>query len=247
MHSQKKVVCSTLALIPCLTLLVGLLTLAYAGDNRFVSFDFPGSANTQATAITPSGEIVGRYFSSDGRQHGFVLSKGVFTSLDVPGASFTDAAWINARGDIVGTYTLEGETQGHAYVLRNGTFTTIDFPPGNINTTGFGVSNAGDVVGVGFVGSDFFHGHGYLFHRGQFSFIDFPHALGTFPTMVVASRRIVGAYLDRNSTLHGFLLRDGEFSAVDFPDSADTWITGTNPGGTMLGSTTVRTPRCTAL
>ncbi len=201
----------------------------------FTSFDFPGSTNTQATAITPSGEIVGRYFSSDGRQHGFVLSKGAFTSLDVPGASFTDAAWVNAQGDIAGTYTLEGETQGHAYVLSNGTFTTIDFPPGNVNTAGFGISNAGDVVGVGFIGSDFFDGQGYLFRHNEFTVIDLPGAKGTFPTMVIDSRRIVGTYVDANQTFHGFFLNKGAVTTIDFPGSTFTWIAGINPEGEMVG------------
>jgi hypothetical protein len=88
MHSKKKAISMTLDSVHSLILVVALSTLVYAGKNQFVSFDFPGSTNTQATAITPSGEIVGRYFSSDGRQHGFVLSKGAFTSLDVPGARF---------------------------------------------------------------------------------------------------------------------------------------------------------------
>jgi hypothetical protein len=88
---------------------------------------------------------------------------------------------------------------------------------------------------VGFVGSDFFQGHGYLFRHGQFTFIDFPGALGTFPTMVLESRRIVGAYFDTSSTLHGFLLRNGEFSTIDFPDSTDTWITGISPRGDIVG------------
>lgn len=98
MRNKKKVISATLSPLHSLILVVGLSTLAYAGKDQFVSFDFPGSTNTQATAITPSGELVGRYISSDGIQHGFVLSNGAFTSLDVPGASFTDAAWINARG-----------------------------------------------------------------------------------------------------------------------------------------------------
>jgi len=201
----------------------------------FTSFDFPGSTNTQATAITPSGEIVGRYISSDGIQHGFVLSNGAFTSLDVPGASFTDAAWINARGEIVGTYTLAGETQGHAYVLSGGTFTTIDFPPGDVNTTGFGISNAGDVVGVGFVDSDFNDGQGYLFRHNEFTVIDLPGAKGTFPTMVIDSLRIVGAYVDTNLVFHGFSLSKGVFTTIDFPSSTFTWITGINPEGEMVG------------
>src|SRR5260370_16283690 len=57
----------------------------------FETFDFPGSTNTQATAITPSGEIVGRYNGSDGRQHGFVLSDGVLTPLSVPRPTLSPA------------------------------------------------------------------------------------------------------------------------------------------------------------
>ncbi len=98
-----------------------------------------------------------------------------------------------------------------------GTFNTIDFPTANpVNTTGFGISNTGDVVGVEFVGSDFFHGHGYLFRHGEFTLIDVPGALGTFPTMIIDSSRIVGTYFDSNFTFHGFLLSKGQFSTIDF-------------------------------
>jgi len=145
-------------------------TITTRPQSSFASFDFPGSTNTQATAITPSGEIVGRYFTADGKQHGFVLRDGVFTTLDVPGATFTDAAWVNASGAIVGGYS--DSRGGHAYVLSGGTFTTIDFPSTTpVCTAGFGISNAGDVVGVEFVCSDFFHGDGYLLSHGQFTLL----------------------------------------------------------------------------
>lgn len=174
----------------------------------FESFDFPGSTNTQATAITPSGEIVGRYSASDGSQHGFVLRDGAFTSVDIPGATSTDAAWVNASGAIVGTYGTN--VGGHAYVLSGGAITTIDFPSANpVCTTGFGISNAGDVVGVGFACSDFSHGHGYLFSKGQFTVIDVPGATGTFPTMVIDSTRIVGTYVGSDGVFHGFLRQAG--------------------------------------
>jgi len=201
----------------------------------FESFDFPGSTNTQATAITPAGEIVGRYSSADGRQHGFVLHDGVFTPVDVPGATFsTDVAWVNASGEIVGGY---GDSRGgHAYVLRGGTFTTIDFPSANpVCTAGFGISNAGDVVGVEFVCSDFFHGHGYLFSGGQFTVIDVPGATGTFPTMVIDSTRIVGTYIGSDGVFHGFLRQAGNFTTIDVPNSTFTWITGINPEGEIVG------------
>ena len=196
----------------------------------FKSFDFPGATSTQATGIAPSGEIVGRYVSADGNQHGFALQKGSFSSIDVPGASSTDAAWINARGDIVGSYSDAGG--GHAFVLSKGAFKSIDFPGANLS--GFGISNTGDVVGVQFFGSDFLHGHGYLFGRGAFSFIDYPGAAGTFPTMVLDPKRIVGSYFD-NSMFHGFQLINGQFRTIDFPNSTFTWITGINPEGDIVG------------
>src|SRR6267378_3686237 len=104
----------------------------------FQSFDFPGSTNTQATAITPSGEIVGRYFTSNGSQHGFVLRDGAFSAVDIPGATSTDVAWVNASGAIVGGYGTN--TGGHAYVLSGGAISTIDFPSANpVCTAGFGI------------------------------------------------------------------------------------------------------------
>ena len=201
----------------------------------FESFDFPGSTNTQATAITPSGEIVGRYFTSNGSQHGFVLRDGAFKSVDVPGATFsTDVAWVNASGAIVGSY---GDSLGgHGYVLSGGNFTTIDFPSANpVCTAGFGISNAGDVVGVEFVCSDFAHGHGYLLSRGQFTLVDFPGAVGTFPTMVIDSTRIVGAYVGSDNAVHGFLLSNGKFTTIDVHSSTFTWITGISPEGEIIG------------
>jgi len=200
----------------------------------FQSFDFPGSTNTQATAITPSGEIVGRYFTSNGSQHGFVLRDGAFSAVDIPGATSTDVAWVNASGAIVGGYGTN--TGGHAYVLSGGAISTIDFPSANpVCTAGFGISNAGDVVGVGFACNDFLHGHGYLFSRGQFTVIDVPGATGTFPTMVIDSTRIVGTYIGSDGVFHGFLRQAGNFTTIDVPNSTFTWITGINPEGEIVG------------
>src|SRR5678816_1883576 len=73
---------------------------AWSATPRFASFDFPlpGVTNTQGTAITPSGIIIGRYFTpDDGRMHGFRLVRGHFQSIDVPGGFPTDATWINPR------------------------------------------------------------------------------------------------------------------------------------------------------
>jgi uncharacterized membrane protein len=199
----------------------------------FKSFDFPGAINTQATAITPSGVIVGRYNSPDGVQHGFTLRNGLYSSVDGPGATFTDVAWANARGDLVGGFN---DSRGsHAYVLSRGSFKTIDSPIGALPfITGFGLSNGGDVVGVLF-GANFFQGRGYIFSNNAFTFIDVPGAMGTFPTMALDPTRIVGTYVDSNNQFHGFSLANGNLTTVDVPNATFTWITGINPEGDLVG------------
>jgi YVTN family beta-propeller protein len=199
----------------------------------FKSFDFPGSINTQATAITPSGLIVGRYNSPDGVQHGFTLRNGVYSSVDGPGATFTDVAWVNARGDLAGGFN---DARGsHAYVLSRGTFKIIDSPIASLPfIAGFGLSNGGDVVGVLF-GDNFFQGRGYMFSNNAFTFIDVPGALGTFPTMALDPSRTVGAYVDSSNQIHGFSLANGKFTTIDVPGATFTWITGINPEGDLVG------------
>ena len=212
------------------------MSLGGRHGSSFSSFDYPGAANTQATAITTSGEIVGRYFSIDGRQHGFRLRHGQFLSIDVPNASFTDVGWVNDRDDVVGSYSDVNGT--HAYVLSKGKLSTINFPgsdPANTTTLGFGISNAGDIVGVEFAGGDFSHGHGYRYSHGQFVLVDAPGAAGTFPTMIVNPNYMVGTYLGADSVYHGFVSLNGKFSTVDFPNSSFTWITGINPEGELVG------------
>jgi len=110
----------------------------------FFSFDFPGAINTQATAINIGGKIVGRYTSTDGLQHGFLLNGTQYKSIDIAGATYTDVTWINRYDQISGTYTSsDGST--HAFVLSPGVFTTIDYP-GAQATLGFGVGDDGDVA-----------------------------------------------------------------------------------------------------
>src|ERR1700736_2566569 len=149
--------------------------------SAFTSFDFPGAVNTQATAITPSGDIVGRYFNADGSEHGFLFSEGKFKSIDVPNSTLTDVTWINPRGQIVGDYnSLRGV---HGFLLSGGKFTTIDYPGVQVTLPG-GISPSGDIVGLE-IGSDGIL-HGFLLTKqSSFISIDFPGAAGTLPTMVI--------------------------------------------------------------
>lgn len=222
----------------CAIVLLFCSTVGWSATRQFiVVFDFPlsGVTNTQATAINSSGVVVGRYYSPDGHQHGFVLNNNSFTSITVANSTSNDAAWINSSGEIVGSYG-SSDGRGHAYTLKGGTVTTIDFSQDpTVNTTGFGISDAGDVVGVGFIGSDFFHGQGYVFSQGQITVINFPNASGTFPTMLLDPKHIVGTYVDAGNVYHGFLFSSGVWTTIDAPNSTFTWITGINRQGHIVG------------
>ena len=50
-------------------LLAFLCCVTASAQSNFSSFGFPGATNTQATGITPSGNIVGRYTSADRSLH----------------------------------------------------------------------------------------------------------------------------------------------------------------------------------
>jgi hypothetical protein len=202
---------------------------AASAQSGFTSFDFPGAINTQVTAITPSGDIVGRYTSPDGRRHGFLRSSGQFQSIDVPASTSTEANWINPRGQIVGDY-IDASARQHAFLLRNGTFTTIDFPTAQ-GTVAFGIGATGDIVGIYGDGSG--NLHGFLLSKGTFTTIDVPGATGTLPTMTSAGK-IGGGYFSGNGT-HGFLLVNGAFQTIDCPGATYTFLSSIDPQGRLAG------------
>ena len=82
--------------------------LKAAGDpsqpTKFTQIDVPGALFTVTNGINARGDIVGAYVDSNGRLHGFLLSKGRFTTIDPPGANLTVALHINPEGAITGLY-----------------------------------------------------------------------------------------------------------------------------------------------
>ena len=70
----------------------------------------PGAVATQTSVrgINSSGDMVGFYTDSTGRQHGFLLQDGLYTTIDFPlaGVRGTIANGINPQGEIVGQFVL---------------------------------------------------------------------------------------------------------------------------------------------
>lgn len=201
----------------------------------FFSFDFPGATNTQATAINVGGKIVGRYFSTDGVQHGFLLNGTHFESIDVPGATSTDVTWINVYDQISGSYaTSDGKT--HGFLSSPGVFTTINKPGAPTTTITFGIGDNDNVVGIDFDSKGVLHG--YLLQHGTFSSVTFPGATATLPTMVVG-QNIVGGY-SIGTASQGFLRSGGVYKSIGCPGDANVFLSGMDPIGDMVGD--VNTP-----
>jgi uncharacterized membrane protein len=202
-------------------------------QSNFVSFDYPGVTHTDATGVSPSGNIVGRYFSADGSQHGFLLADGKFSSIDYPDAILTDVTAINPRGEIVGSF-IDAAQHGHGFVLSGGNFTAFDFPNATF-TDGFGIGVNGEIIGI--YGDSSGTVHGYLLRGGTFTTIDVPGASGSLPAMIAAGR-IIGGYFLNNHT-HGFQLYKGQFTTIDCAGSTGSpgfqFLSGVDPIGRMVG------------
>lgn len=124
----------------------------------FTSFDPPGAISSNASAVNPSGEVVGAYTDNAGNGHGYTFDHGTFTTIDFPGATFTFIGGGNAEGDIVGEY-VDTAGVGHSFLRSKGVFTSFD-PPGATFSVATGINPGGIIVGVYFdsVGIE----HGYI-------------------------------------------------------------------------------------
>jgi hypothetical protein len=194
-----------------------------------ISLDYPGAVETHAMAITPSGDIVGRYTDTVGVVHGFLLHDKQFSSIDYPASTYTEANWINPRGEIGGDY---GDSSGvtHGFVLWDGQFTTIDYP-GAASSSVFGITAKGKLVGVWLDDQNVFHG--FLDVNGQFSPVDVPGAVETLPGMM-ARGVLVGGYFGDTGT-YGFDAKNGNYNTVECPGATFTFLSGIDGEGDMVG------------
>jgi len=189
-------------------------------DRIFTTIDFPNDEQgrpplfTEANAINPSGDIVGRYTDAVRKNHGYLLSQGSLTTIDFPGSdvTFTGAIGINPQRDIVGRYrTTDGKF--HGYLLSGAEFTSFDFGAKTF-TSANGINPRGDIVGQY---TDATGIHGFLLSGGEVTSVDFPDYMQTVAWSINPAGEIAGRYRDKSGNFHAFLLSAGAFTSIDFP------------------------------
>jgi hypothetical protein len=102
------------------------------GQQNYTDENFPGSVQTQVTAINNLGDTAGFWVDGNGNNFGFIDWNGVFTSYKNPNTgtgTVNQLLGLNDRGMAVGFYT-DGNGVNHGYELnqRTGKFSEI-IPP----------------------------------------------------------------------------------------------------------------------
>ena len=211
------------------------------GQGNYKNENFPGSVQTQVTAINNYGYTAGFWVDGNGNNFGFIQWHGVFTSYKNPNTgagTVNQLLGLNDKGIAVGFYT-DGNGINHAYELNqnNGKFTAIN-PPNAVNATATGINDNGDVTG--FLTTSGGATVGFLLKNNSFAEFDFPKSTNTQPFGINKYDQIVGFYVDSANKMHGFLLSSplnhASWRSIDDPNGVGTTtVNGINDNANLVG------------
>lgn len=218
----------------------GYLLVPPYGQGDYVNENFPGSTQTQVTAINTHGDTAGFWANNKNVDRGFIEWKGVFTSYTdpkMPRSKTTQILGINDFGIAVGFYNdAKGNSHGFTLNQATGRFTPV-LVPGATSVTATGINDAGDVTGFSTSAGQT---TSFLIKGGQLSGFTFPGGSNTQSLGVNNHDQMVGSYQDGAGVLHGFLLSDpltrAKWQSIDDPNGiGSTVVNGLNDKNQMVG------------
>jgi uncharacterized membrane protein len=172
---------------------------------KFAQVDFPGATSSNVNGITDAGALGGSYVDSQSRLHGFVRQgKNNYNTMDFPGASETSVNSINSRNELTGQTSPPFIS---AFLFSNQQW--LDFYyPGAFTTTGDGINNLGQIVGIWNPQDPTQPQQGFLRNAdGSFQPINFPGSSGSAALGINDQGVLVGSYSDLAGASHGFIAK----------------------------------------
>lgn len=222
-------------------------------QESYVDENFPGSIQTQVTAINDFSSTAGFWVDSAGNNFDFVNLRGTFASYQDPntgtfnGVQVNQLLGLNGLGMAVGFYTdSDGNDHGYKLDLNQNKF--IEIPtasiPGAVSVVATGINSRGDVVGTDADANG--TTHGFLIRKNIVHVFDYTGVANVSSITflgVNAYDQVVGTYNvgtgDATQT-HGFLLstplQSAQWQTIDAPNGAGTTtINGLNNNADLVG------------
>jgi uncharacterized membrane protein len=175
---------------------------------RLTQVDFPGAPFTNVNGITDTGALGGSYVDAQQTLHGFVRhGKNSYTTMDFPGTSETSVNSVNSHGDFTGQTSPPFIS---AFLFSNNQW--LDFYyPNAFTTTGDGINDLGQIVGVWNPQDPTLPQQGFLRNPdGTFQAINFPGSSGSAVLGINDLGVLVGSYSDSAGASHGFIAKPSD-------------------------------------
>jgi probable HAF family extracellular repeat protein len=209
------------------------------GQDNYNNENFPGSVQTQVTAINDFGNTAGFWANAAGANFGFVEQGGSFTTVTDPKTTSKPAVnqilGRNNANETVGFYN-DAKGHSHAYEYNVNTKKFVDLtPPNAVSAMATGINDEGDVVGTLTTAKG--ATEGFLLKGVTYTDFEIDGSGQTSAFGVNDILQIVGSYTDSSGVQHGFVQNtSGVVYSVDDPNGVgSTVVNGINNGGSLVG------------
>lgn len=218
------------------------------GQGNYLNENFPGSQQTQVTAITNDHRTGGFWVDANGNNFGFVEHHGVFTNVVDPlgkgaaagGATIEQVLGVNDQEKAVGFWTdANGNSHGFKYDINSHSFNEINVA-GFASTTATAINNEGHIAGfVSNGGAD----TSFIKEGNKFEWLTGPKGAVSVQALGINNKdQVVGSFTDGTGATHGFLFDDKShsYTTIDDPNgvkgpTAMTVVNGLNDKGQLVG------------